>query len=50
VLIVRATNKLLRRIGSPTLQGGEHSTTLYYSPGFVIIPLRDPGRWMADPV
>jgi hypothetical protein len=28
VLIVRATNKLLRRIGFPTLQEGEHSTTL----------------------
>lgn len=28
VLIVRATNKLLQRVGPPTLQEGEHSTTL----------------------
>jgi hypothetical protein len=28
VLIVRATNKLLQRVGPPTLQDGEQSTTL----------------------
>jgi hypothetical protein len=28
VLIVRATKKLLHRVGPPTLQEGEHSTTL----------------------
>jgi hypothetical protein len=28
VLILRATKKLLTRLGSPTLQEGEHSTTL----------------------
>jgi hypothetical protein len=28
MLIVRATKKLLQRVGQPTLQDGEHSTTL----------------------
>ena len=28
MLIVRATKKLLQRIGPPTLREGEHSTTL----------------------
>jgi hypothetical protein len=28
VLIVRATKKLLQRIGPPTLREGEHSSTL----------------------